>query len=144
MSDAPLPPMPVPDADTQAFWDAAAEHCLVIPRCERCGAWIWQPKPVCPRCQTAGPVWTQVAGDGRVASWTVLHPPVLPAYADLLPFVILLVELTEGVRLVGQLVDEGGRLLRTDGSAEGVAMGSPVSLRWRESAGAELAVWSLD
>ena len=55
------------------------------------------------------------AGGGRVGSWTVLHPPVLPAFADLVPFVVLLVELDEGVRMVGQLVGDDGIPLRTDG-----------------------------
>ncbi len=141
MSD--LAPIPVPDQDTQPFWDAAKEHRLLVPRCRECGFWIWQPKPVCPRCGTDGPEWTEVTGDGRVGSWTVLRPPVLPAFAELIPFVILLVELDEGVRLVGQLVAEDGTLLQTDGVAEGLEMGSPVALRWRDSEGWTLPVWTL-
>ena len=44
---------------------------------------------------------TRVSGDGHVASWTVMRPPTLPAFDDFVPFVILLVELDEGVRMVG-------------------------------------------
>lgn len=141
--DVALPPRPVPDSDTQPFWDATAEHRLLIPRCAQCEKWVWQPKPVCPRCGTDGPVWTEVSGDGHVLSWIVLHPPVLPAFADAIPFVVLLVELDEGVRLIGQLVDDDGVLLQTDGRREGLAMGSPLALRWRESAGFTLPVWTL-
>lgn len=138
-----LPPRPVPDADTRPFWDAVAEHRLVVPRCRDCEQWIWQPRPVCHRCQATEPVWTEVSGAGRVVSWTVLHPPVLPVWADRLPFVILLVELDEGVRMVGQLAGDDGELLQTDGAAEGLAMDARCSLRWRTEAGITLPVWTL-
>lgn len=145
MSAQPLPPRPVPDRDTQPFWDAVAERRLVVQRCRACERWIWQPKPVCNRCRAAEPEWTEVSGDARVASWTVLHPPVLPVWHDVLPFTILLVELTDapGVRMLGQLVDDAGTLLRTDGEAEGIAMGAPVVLRWRtDEAGTVLPAWT--
>lgn len=145
MSQAPpLPPKPVPDLDTQPFWDAVAERRLVVPRCASCSKWIWQPRPVCPRCHAPDPPWTEVAGRGRVASWTVIHPPVLPVWADKLPFVVMLVELEEGVRILGQLVDDRGELLRTDGTAEGLAMDAHVELRWRvDEAGQTLPAWTL-
>ena len=140
----PLPPKPVPDRDTQPFWDAVEERRLVVQRCSSCGHWVWQPKPICPKCQTPDPEWTEVTGDGRVASWTVLHPPALPVWADQLPFVILLVELDEGPRMVGQLVDDSGGLLQTNGEAEGIEMGKRVSLRWRvDEAGQTLPAWTL-
>jgi uncharacterized OB-fold protein len=139
-----LPPRPVPDLDTQAFWDAVGERRLVVPLCTSCGKWIWQPRPMCPSCRTPDPKWTEVTGEGVVASWTVLHPPVLPVWADQLPFVVLLVELDEGVRMIGQLVDDRGHLLRTDGSAEAFDFGSRVSLRWRDDeSGQTLPAWTL-
>ena len=64
---------------------------------------------MCSSCQTPGPVWTTVSGDGEVASWTVMRPPTLPAYASMVPFVVLLVTLDQGIRLLGYLVDDAGR-----------------------------------
>ena len=128
-----LPPKSVADADTQPFWDAAGGHRLVIQRCASCSKWIWQPKPLCPFCGDADPQWTEVSGAGSVKSWTVIHPPVLPAWADDVPFTVLLVELDEGVRMVGRLVDAGAGDLR---------MGRRVALRWREDAGITLPAWT--
>ena len=136
-------PVPVPDADTQPFWDGCAEGELRIQRCAACDAWIWQPRPVCWKCQTPGPVWTPVVGDGVVASWTVMRPPTLRAFADLVPYVILLVELDEGVRMVGYLVDTTGALLKTDGQAEGVEIGTRVSLRLHEQGEFHLPCWTI-
>lgn len=136
-------PRPVADGDTQAFWDAAAERRLVVQHCAQCDKWIWQPKPVCPRCHALDPEWEEVSGAGTIASWTVIHPPVLSAFAESVPFVVLLVELADapGVRMVGQLVDAGGALVVTDGAAEGVAMRVPVELRWREQGEVMLPAW---
>lgn len=131
-----LPPKPVADQDTQPYWDAATERRLLVPRCGACGRWIWQPAPLCPSCGTADPVWTEVTGAGVVMSWTVIHPPVLPAWADDVPFTVLLVELSESVRMVGRLVDA---------DAAALSIGSPVALRWHDEAGLDtpLPAWTL-
>jgi uncharacterized OB-fold protein len=142
----PLPPKPVADRDTQPFWDAVAERRLVVQRCSECGSWVWQPKPLCSRCHSTSLEWTPVSGAGRVASWTALHPPVLAVWADKLPFVILLVEIDDapGVRMIGQLVDDDGELLRTNGESEGIAIGARVTSRWRvDEAGQTLPAWTL-
>lgn len=136
-------PIPVADADTQAFWDGCGRGELWIQRCASCQRWLWQPRPICSHCQTPDPVWTQVSGDGRVASWTVIRPPTLPAYSEKVPFVVLLVRLDEGVRLLGYLVDGDGRLLCTDGEAEGLAMDARVRLRFHDQAGTILPSWAL-
>lgn len=137
-------PVPVPDADTATFWEEARAGRLVAPRCRPCGRWIWQPRPLCPACHGEDLAWTELAGRGRVASWTVLRPPVLPAWADLLPFVVLMVELDEGIRMVGRLVDGDGRLLRTDGEGLGLRLGAPVGLRWSTEGDVVLPNWSLE
>jgi uncharacterized OB-fold protein len=145
-TQTPLPPKPVADRDTQPFWDGVASHRLVVQRCTACDAWIWQPRPLCPACHTPDPSWVEVDGDARVVSWTALHPPVLAVWADQVPFVVLLVELdgAPGVRMLGQLVDDSGALLKTNGDAEGLAIGAPVSLRWRlDEARQTLPAWTL-
>ena len=136
-------PVPVPDRDTQPFWDGSARGELVIQQCGACGKWLWQPRPVCSSCQTPDPVWTKVSGDGAIASWTVMRPPTLPAFASMVPFVVVLVTLDEGVRLLGYLVDDAGRVVQTDGRAEGVAMGRRVHLRFHDQAGTILPCWTL-
>ncbi len=142
VNEATAYPVPVADADTEAFWEGCRRGELRIQRCAGCQRWIWQPRPLCPHCHTPEPVWTPVSGEGRVASWTVMRPPTLPAYADKVPFVILLVELDQGVRLIGYLVDDQGGLLRSDGCSEGIEIGTRVSLRFHEQAGQQLPCWT--
>jgi uncharacterized OB-fold protein len=136
--------VPVPDRDTQPFWDGCARGELVVQQCGACGKWLWQPRPVCSSCQTPEPAWKRVSGNGRIASWTVMRPPTLPAYAEIVPFVVLLVELDERVRLLGYLVDREGKVLKTDGVSEGLRMGARVALRFHEQGGFHLPCWTLE
>lgn len=141
-----LPPKPVADRDTQPFWDAVAERRLVVPRCDTCAQWIWQPRPLCPRCRSESITWVGLDGAATVASWTVLHPPVLQVWQETVPFVILLVELqgAPGVRMLGQLVDRSGTLISGPGCDEGLAFDMPLDLRFRnDGSGQILPGWSL-
>ena len=43
-------PAPMVSIETKPFWDAAAEHRLVVPQCEHCGGWQWPPTADCNQC----------------------------------------------------------------------------------------------
>jgi uncharacterized OB-fold protein len=109
-------PVPVPDAQSAAFWEAAARHVLCLARCGVCGAFSHPPDVVCDHCGTTSPgfTFTPVDGRGAVRSWTVMRQSFLPGFEELIPFVLVDVELTEqpGVRLIGRLVDGEGPRLR--------------------------------
>lgn len=133
-------PVPFPSRDTQPFWDAVAASTLVIQHCAHCGKWVWLPTPICPGCGRDELVWEEVSGRAQVVSWTVPYPPVLPAFTDLLPFYVLLVQLDEGPRLIGQLVDPSGELVA---QASDLAIGRRVTLAWRTQGEQRLPSWTL-
>ncbi|NBM20805.1 Zn-ribbon domain-containing OB-fold protein, partial [Streptomyces sp. GC420] len=64
------------------------------------------PRPCCPHCQSFDSEWRRMSGRGRIWSYVVPHPPLLPAYADLAPYNVVVVELAEEprLRLVGNVV----------------------------------------
>jgi hypothetical protein len=100
--------IPVPDpanADDARFWDALRAGELRIQRCAACGAFRHPPRPQCARCGASGSDWPVVAGTGEVWSYTIVHPPTLPAFADRVPYGAVVVRLDEGVFLVSNLVD---------------------------------------
>ena len=76
---------------------------LRIQRCTACGAFRHPPRPVCAQCGASESDWPVVAGTGEVWSFTIVHPPTLPAFADRVKAVV--VRLDEGVFLVSNLVD---------------------------------------
>ena len=100
--------LPVPDPgneDDAAFWDALAEGELRIQRCIACGVLRHPPRPVCAHCGSTERGWQVVSGAGEVWSFTVVHPPTLPAFADRTPYGSVVVRLDEGVFLVSNIVD---------------------------------------
>jgi uncharacterized OB-fold protein len=96
-------PFPVPDQDTRPFWDAAAEGRLVIQRCTACGRHVFYPRLVCPHCGGSSLEWVQASGRATVYSFTVVHRAP-PAFADEAPYVVALVDLGEGPRMMTRLV----------------------------------------
>jgi hypothetical protein len=123
-------PPPLADATSLPFWQAAAEHRLVVQGCTACGHTRLPPAPVCPECRSAGSDWKTVSGRGEVYTYTVVHRPI--AAGQQLPFVIAVIALEDagGVRLISNLVGV---------EPERVAIGLPVEIVW-EDMSAELAV----
>jgi uncharacterized OB-fold protein len=98
-------PHPAWDPDTQAFWRFCQAGELRIQRCLSCGAHRHHPRPRCPVCQSETFEWAACAGTGRIASYTICHSPVLPAFSGMVPYNVVVVELTEGPFMVSNLVD---------------------------------------
>jgi uncharacterized OB-fold protein/acyl dehydratase len=95
-------PRPVINRDNAGFWEGVAERRLLVQRCEGCG----KPRfPWLPGCGACGsPHWDtlEAGGSGRVFSYVVMHHPPFPAFDP--PFAVGLIELTEGVRMVSNIV----------------------------------------
>ncbi|GAA3058452.1 hypothetical protein GCM10020000_46510 [Streptomyces olivoverticillatus] len=98
--------LPVPDADGLPFWEFAARGELRIQACADCRELRFPPRPCCPHCQSFDSEWRRMSGRGRIWSYVLPHPPLLPAYAELAPYNVILVALADapGIRLVGNLV----------------------------------------
>lgn len=93
---------------------AAATGVLHLQRCDACDAWRHPPRILCAACGSADWSWQPSAGRGRVYTWTITHRPIDPAFAEHLPYAVLVVELDEGPRVVGNLVKLAPRELRLD------------------------------
>jgi len=90
---------------TAPFWQAAREHRLVVQSCGACGGLQHPPAPLCRSCHGSQLGFRQVSGQGTLYSFTVVHHSVHPATAGEVPYVLALVELVEGPRLVANLRD---------------------------------------
>ena len=124
---------PVVTADTAFFWDGTARGELRIQRCRGCGALRQPPGPKCPACGADKPEYMLAAGTGEVYSYVVHHHPPVPGHQA--PFVVALVQLTEGVRMVGELlgVDPDQVRVGMPVRAEFVKVDSDLTLpAWRE------------
>lgn len=98
-------PVPVPDqaAELDWYWSANRRRQLLVPRCDRCGLVFWYPRDFCPDCGSTDVTGVESAGTGHVYSVTVTrHGPGL--YRSQPPYVLALVELDEGVRVMTNVV----------------------------------------
>src|SRR5690348_14907046 len=98
-------PAPLPDFDSEAFWNGLKADRLLLPYCAECAHPRWPPGPMCPRCLCDSAEWRDAPGPGRLYSWAIATHPTHPALADQTPYVLALVEFEPGVRLVGNIVD---------------------------------------
>lgn len=107
-------PRPVAvDPATEAYWAAAADGRLVLPWCRGCERAFWYPRGFCPRCGGEDLEWREASGGSSVYSWTVVRRAGGP-WAEVLPFVLALVALDEGVVIAANLVDVAAADLAVD------------------------------
>ncbi|MFL6105646.1 MAG: Zn-ribbon domain-containing OB-fold protein [Marmoricola sp.] len=93
---------PMVNRDSQFFWDGTAAGELRIPKCNACGKLRFPPGPACQSCEAYDRGYQVAAGTGTVFSYVVHRHPPVPGKE--LPIVIALVDLDEGVRMVGEVV----------------------------------------
>ena len=96
-------PAPILTDDNAGFWDAAREHRLVAQQCASCGRLRHPPRPMCPNCQSLEWDTVQSSGKGEVFSFIIPHYPQVPMFEY--PYVVAVVALEEGTRLITNIVD---------------------------------------
>jgi uncharacterized OB-fold protein len=114
-------PVPVPDPVTRPFWDSLKAHAIQLQRGASSGRFVYYPRAVSPYDETEELVWTPVSGRGVVHAFTIPSRHPNPAFRGDLPYVVALIELDEGVRMLSNLVD-------VDPSPETVQIGMPVEI----------------
>lgn len=111
---------PMVNRDSQFFWDGTSVEELRIQRCNACERLRFPPGPACPTCGALDQGYVVAAGRGTVFSYVVHRHPPVPGKE--LPICIALIDLEEGVRMVGELVDV---------APEELEIGMRVQVDWR-------------
>ncbi len=119
-----------PPIDSAFFWEGVEAGELRIQRCGSCGRLRHPPRPVCPYCRSFEKDYIVSAGRGEVYSFVVHHRPEVPGREH--PFAVALVELDEGTRIVGNVVDC---------SPGEVHVGMPVRVCFVDTNGRKLPQW---
>jgi uncharacterized protein len=100
-----LQPLPQPTPETLPFWQGAREGLLRLPRCKACARFHFYPRPFCPHCGSRDLAWQDASGRGRIYTFTVNHRPASEAFKAFVPYAVAVVELAEGPRLIGRIVE---------------------------------------
>jgi uncharacterized OB-fold protein len=103
MSDATID-LPEPSPLLAEQRAALAEGRLTFQRCSECAnAWL-PPRDRCPRCLSDAWAWEQASGGARVISWVVYRRAYHPAFAERVPYNVVVAELDEGPRLISNVL----------------------------------------
>jgi uncharacterized OB-fold protein/acyl dehydratase len=89
--------------DNQWWWECLEKGEFAIQKCSRCGVLRHPPRPMCGECQSTEWDYTFAKGHGTVHSYVVMHYPEIPGYSY--PLVVGVIDLDEGIRYVGNIVD---------------------------------------
>lgn len=121
------------DNESRPFWEGVKNNELRIQHCDDCNTHIFYPRTYCPHCFSDNVSWKKASGKGRIYSYTVVHN-AFGEFADQVPYVVALVDLEEGVRMLTRIV----------GDRDQVAIDKPVSVTFEKVNDFTLPYFQLD
>jgi len=97
-------PMPRPDQVTRPYWDGTVEERLLFQECPACGHRQFYPRACCTNC-LAVPEFVEASGTGTIHTFSVIRQNHVAPFRDWTPYVVAMIELDEGPRVMGNVVD---------------------------------------
>ncbi len=97
----PLEERPLPDVDnvSQVYWEAASRGELLYQECPSCEHRQFYPRAMCTACG-GDTAWKQASGRGTIHTYTVIRQNWAMPFRELQPYVVAMVELDEGPRMM--------------------------------------------
>jgi uncharacterized OB-fold protein len=123
-AEAYLKPVPEPTHESRPYWDGLKSGRLLLQKCGQCGKIRHYPRPVCDACYSFEVNWIEASGRGTVHSWTITHHAFNPGFKLEVPYILVTVDLDEGVRMQVPL--------RGAGAAD-VKLGLPVRIIFEQA-----------
>ncbi|MEX0761577.1 MAG: Zn-ribbon domain-containing OB-fold protein [Dehalococcoidia bacterium] len=112
-------PLPVAQPESDRYWEGARNSELWLQRCESCHSTQFYPRRFCTACGSRDVGWLRATGRGTLYTFTIVHRPPHPGFADDLPYIAAIVELEEGPRVPTNVVG-------VDPAPENLEIGMPV------------------
>ena len=112
--DVPEPAnRPTIDSDSESWWQAIHDRRLMINTCAGCGRNSLYVRPFCPHCWSEDVAQAPASGRAKIYTWTVVHQNAAP-FDTCTPYVVAMVDLAEGPRLMTVIEDCPAENLRAD------------------------------
>lgn len=96
------------------FWEGVEEQELRYQHCNSCGRNVFPARRFCPHCAAADFEWRISSGNGTIYSFSVLELGAIAAFADQVPYAIIVVDLDEGFRMTSRMDAADYSVLRCD------------------------------
>ena len=123
MADAKRPQPHFPEPDTEPFWEATKQHELRYQVCNACDRVVFFPRRHCPHCMSLDLSWKTSKGEGTIYSFTIIRQIGHPAFREMAPFAVALIDLDEGFRMTSNITG-------VDDPVTGVRIGQRVRVAW--------------
>lgn len=98
-------PIPVVNAWSKPYWEAANENRFIIQKCSDCGKYNFIPRMVCPECFSENMDWVEASGKGTVYSYTTVLNNSPTAFMNDIPYVVAIIRLAEGPQMLSNIVE---------------------------------------
>ncbi|RJP72462.1 MAG: Zn-ribbon domain-containing OB-fold protein [Candidatus Abyssobacteria bacterium SURF_17] len=97
---------PVPEVKdyTRPYWDGCKAHKLLLPKCRPCNKPFFFPGKFCPTCLSEDIEWTPASGKGTIHTFSVVDRPPSGAFAGDVPYVVAIIDLAEGPRMMSNVI----------------------------------------
>lgn len=97
-------PLPLITRTSRIFYDGCKEGKLLYQRCQDCREVIFFPKELCPNCMGRNLEWVASKGKGKIYSYTIAYASAPPEFAADQPYVLAIIELDEGFRMMSNII----------------------------------------
>ncbi len=97
-------PAPIPQPESDYYWEQAKAGKLVFQKCGACGSVQFFPRVLCTSCNSTDLEWIESAGKGSLFTFSIVHQPPHPGFRNAVPYITAIVELDEGVKMPSQLI----------------------------------------
>lgn len=99
-------PQPVEDTDNTEYLEGWRRGSLLLQQCNSCKEVIFYPRPMCPYCWSDSLIWIKASGRGTVVSYSLIHRPNHPSFADEVPVTLAEIKLEEGTSMLARVLTE--------------------------------------
>jgi uncharacterized OB-fold protein len=97
-------PLPKPTPWSKPFWDGCKNGKLLIQQCKECQRYVFYPKLFCPFCLSYDLNWIEATGKGKIYTFTVVYSYQPTEFSADVPYVVAVIDLEEGVRMMSNIV----------------------------------------
>jgi uncharacterized OB-fold protein len=123
-------PLPSVTAEGAPFWEAARRGALATQHCLACDRQQFPPRRLCMHCGARELDWRTVSSRGEIYSFTIVHRAPEPSFLADVPYVVAVIDLPEGGRMMTNIIDCPPGQVRVGMQVEAVfeAVNSDVTL----------------
>lgn len=105
---------PIPDESSAPYWEGIRNGKLLLQRCKACGTLQFYPRSMCVACLTPDPDWVEATGRGNIHTFSTVHRTSDERFSHLVPYILAIVELDEGPRMMARILARSQEQIRCD------------------------------